>query len=323
MTNMILTHDDCRRHGDRRSGTAANDDPPSGGFTHPEQPPRLRAVLDGLSATSSLATIERREAREADPDRLKTLHGSAYVDAMLAPVLEGEIDWFDADTARTAGSPRAALLAAGGAIEATELAMNGSAQRFFVATRPPGHHAEAHKAMGFCFFGNVALAAERALELGASKVAVLDFDVHHGNGTQALLWDNPDCLFVTSQQMPLWPGTGTVEERGAHDNVINIPIDPGTASAAFTEAWKPALDRVDRLQPDLIVISAGFDAHADDPLAQLMVDEGGFADLTKQIVALAKTHSSGRVVSVLEGGYDLPALSRSVTAHATALFEGV
>ena len=323
MTNLIFTHDDCRYHGDKRPREAADDTPPPGGYTHPEQPPRLRAVLDGLSASPALAAIERKDAAEADPARLKTLHGSAYVEAMLRPVAEGEIDWFDADTARTAGSPRAALLAAGGAIEAAERVMNGAANRVFVAARPPGHHAETNKAMGFCFFGNVALAAERALELGASKVAVLDFDVHHGNGTQALLWDNPDCLVVTSQQMPLWPGTGTVEERGAHDNVINIPIDPGTGSAAFVEAWQPALYRVDQLQPDLIVISAGFDAHADDPLAQLMVDEEGFADLTARIVTLAQAHSSGRVVSVLEGGYDLPALSRSVTAHATALFEGV
>ena len=219
MTNLIFTHDDCRYHGDKRPREAADDTPPPGGYTHPEQPPRLRAVLDGLSASPALAAIERKDAAEADPARLKTLHGSAYVDAMLRPVAEGEIDWFDADTARTAGSPRAALLAAGGAIEAAERVMNGAANRVFVAARPPGHHAETNKAVGFCFFGNVALAAERALELGASKVAVLDFDVHHGNGTQALLWDNPDCLVVTSQQMPLWPGTGTVEERGAHDNV--------------------------------------------------------------------------------------------------------
>ena len=320
MANLIFTHQACALHGDVR---ASDGEAVPRGWGHPEQPLRLDAVLKGLSATDALRAIERLEPGKANPDRLKTLHGSAYVDATLRPVAEGDIDWFDADTARTAGSPRAALLAAGGAIEAAERVMSGEANRVFVATRPPGHHAEADKAMGFCFFGNVALAAERALELGASKVAVLDFDVHHGNGTQALLWDNPDCLVVTSQQMPLWPGTGTVEERGAHDNVINIPIDPGTGSAAFIEAWQPALDRVDQLQPDLIVISAGFDAHADDPLAQLMVDEAGFADLTARIVALAQAHSSGRVVSVLEGGYDLPALSRSVTAHATALFEGV
>ena len=177
--------------------------------------------------------------------------------------------------------------------------------------------------MGFCFFGNVALAANRALEMEARKVAVLDFDVHHGNGTQALLWDNPDTLFISSQQMPLWPGSGHPSETGAHDNVLNIPLAAGTTSAELVEAWKPALDRVDRLQPDLIIISAGFDAHADDPLAGLNVEEDGFADLTAQIVALADSHSRGRVVSVLEGGYDLPALSRSVTAHASALFQGV
>ena len=180
---------------------------------------------------------------------------------------------------------------------------------------------------GFCLLNHVAIGARYAL-LGPvaqlKKVCILDFDVHHGNGTQALLWDNPNTLFISSQQMPLWPGSGSADETGAHrDNVMNIPLGSGTTSAGFLEAWKPALDRVDALEPDLIVISAGFDAHADDPLAGLNVEEDGFADLTAQIVALADSHCGGRVVSVLEGGYDLPALSRSVAAHASALFQGV
>jgi acetoin utilization deacetylase AcuC-like enzyme len=321
VTNLIITHANCALHGDVRE--AGEGDTPKG-WKHPEQPARLAAVMEGLAATPTLEAIERTEAQRADTARLKTLHGSDYVDAMLQPVPVGVIDWYDEDTGRTAGSPEAALLSAGAAVKAAEVAMSESgADRVFVATRPPGHHAEQDKAMGFCFFGNIALAANRALELGAGKVAVLDFDVHHGNGTQALLWDNPDALFVSSQQMPLWPGTGEPSECGAHDNVLNIPLDPGCASAALLEAWKPALDRVDALEPGLILISAGFDAHADDPLAQLNVEEDGFHDLTAQIVALAQTHCAGRVVSVLEGGYDLPALTRSVTAHARALFEGV
>jgi len=319
--NLIFTHQACALHGDVR---ASDGEAVPRGWRHPEQPLRLEAVLQGLSATPRLATIERREPGLANPDRLKTLHGASYVDAMLAPVPGGIVDWYDADTGRTRGTPEAALLAAGASIEAAELAMsNQPTQRIFVATRPPGHHAEANRAMGFCFFGNVALAANRALETGASKVAVLDFDVHHGNGTQALLWDNPDTLFISSQQMPLWPGSGDVAETGAHNNVMNIPLAAGTDSAGLIEAWKPALARVDALEPDLIVISAGFDAHADDPLAGLNVDEEGFATLTAQIVALADSHSGGRVVSVLEGGYDLPALTRSITAHASALFQGV
>ena len=320
MTNLIFTHQACALHGDLR---ASADETSPKGWRHPEQPPRLQAVNDGLHASPTLAAIERREPAKADPDRIKTIHGAAYVDAMLQPVAPGEVDWFDADTGRTQDSPAAALYATGGAIQATEAVMDGSASRVFVATRPPGHHAEPNRAMGFCFFGNVALAAERGLELGASKVAVLDFDVHHGNGTQALLWNQPDTLFVSSQQMPLWPGTGGRDETGAHHNVLNLPVDPGADSAAFLDIWKPALEAVDRLQPDLIIISAGFDAHADDPLAGLNVDEEGFHRLTQEIVALAETHSQGRVVSVLEGGYDLPALTRSVTAHATALFQGV
>ena len=321
MSNLIITHADCALHGDVR---AASDDGQPKGWKHPEQPPRLAAVMKGLSATEALQAIARQNAPRADLSRIKSLHGANYVDAMMQPVPVGEVDWYDADTGRTHATPEAALLSAGGAIEAAEIAMtDGAARRVFVATRPPGHHAEQNKAMGFCFFGNVALAANRALEMGAGKVAVLDFDVHHGNGTQALLWDNPDTLFVTSQQMPLWPGTGSANETGAHNNVINIPLDPGTNSAQLVEAWKPALDRVDALDPGLIIISAGFDAHADDPLAGLEVQEDGFHDLTGQIVALAQSHCSGRVVSVLEGGYDLPALTRSVTAHASALFEGV
>ena len=319
MTNLIFTHEACALHGDVRSSETAE----ALGWRHPEQPARLKAVTDGLAATPALAAIERREPGKADPARIKKIHGADYVDSMLQPVQVGVVDWFDADTGRTFGSPDAALFAAGGAVQATEALMEGTAKRVFVATRPPGHHAEQNKAMGFCFFGNVGLAAERGLEMGARKVAVLDFDVHHGNGTQALLWDQPDTLFISSQQMPLWPGTGTPAEKGAHNNIMNLPVDPGSDSAAFLEVWKPALEAVDKLQPDLIVISAGFDAHADDPLAGLDVDEEGFNTLTQQIVALADTHSQGRVVSVLEGGYDLPALTRSVTAHATALFEGV
>ena len=320
MANLIFTHQDCALHGDVR---ASDGEAVPRGWGHPEQPLRLDAVLKGLSATDALRAIERLEPGKANPDRLKTLHGSAYVDAMLQPVKAGMVDWYDADTGRTAGTPDAALYAAGAAIEAAERAMAGKAKRIFVATRPPGHHAEANRAMGFCFFGNVALAANRALEMEARKVAVLDFDVHHGNGTQALLWNNPDTLFVSSQQMPLWPGSGHPDETGTHDNVLNIPLRAGTTSDELLEAWKPALERVDALQPDLIIISAGFDAHADDPLAGLNVEEDGFAALTAQIVALADSHSQGRVVSVLEGGYDLPALSRSVTAHASALFQGV
>lgn len=320
MANLIFTHQACALHGDVR---ASDGEAVPRGWGHPEQPLRLEAVLNGLSANPALSAIERLEPSRANPDRLKTLHGSSYVDAMLEPVKAGTVDWYDADTGRTAGTPDAALYAAGAAIEAAEKAMSGQAKRIFVATRPPGHHAEANRAMGFCFFGNVALAANRALEMEARKVAVLDFDVHHGNGTQALLWNNPDTLFVSSQQMPLWPGSGHPDETGAHDNVLNIPLHAGTTSDELVEAWKPALARVDALQPDLIIISAGFDAHADDPLAGLNVEEDGFAALTEQIVALADSHSQGRVVSVLEGGYDLPALSRSVTAHASALFQGV
>ena len=229
----------------------------------------------------------------------------------------------DADTHVSPGSLKAALRGVGGACHGVDLVMDGTVQNAFVAMRPPGHHAERATPMGFCMFGTVAIAARHAMEQhGLSRVAVVDFDVHHGNGTQDLLWDEKRAFFVSSHQMPLWPGTGRAGERGAHGNVLNVPLPPGTDGATFRRIYEDTvLPQLDRFAPELILVSAGFDAHQADPLAQLELTEMDFAWVTGALCDIAARHAHGRVVSVLEGGYDLEALERSVAAHVRVLME--
>jgi len=227
----------------------------------------------------------------------------------------------DADTHVSSGSWAAALRAVGAAGAAVDAVIAGEAANAFCATRPPGHHAETAKPMGFCLFGNVAIAAKRALDYhGLTRVAVVDFDVHHGNGTQDLLWNEARTLFVGSHQMPLWPGTGESDETGAHGNVLNLPLAPGTGGSGFRQTWeKHGLPELDAFAPELVLISAGFDAHADDPLAELSLREADFAWITEALCDLADAHAGGRVVSILEGGYDLNALAASTAAHVDVL----
>ena len=203
------------------------------------------------------------------------------------------------------------------------MVLGGQAANAFAAIRPPGHHAERETAMGFCLFGNAALAVKHALDHhGLSRVAVVDFDVHHGNGTQALLWDEPRALLITSQQMPLWPGSGHPDETGAHDNILNIPLPPGSDGATMRAVYRDrAFPRLRQFRPELMVISAGFDAHGDDPLAELNWQVDDFAWLTAEICAIAGEICGGRVVSTLEGGYDLNALSASARAHVQELIK--
>jgi acetoin utilization deacetylase AcuC-like enzyme len=220
------------------------------------------------------------------------------------------------------GSWEAALRAIGGAEAAVDAVISGAAANAFVAMRPPGHHAERERAMGFCLFGTVSVAAKYALDHhGLSRVAVLDFDVHHGNGTQDLLWDEPRAIFVSSHQMPLYPGTGKADETGAHGQIVNLPLRPGSGRAEMRAVWESALARVEAFAPDLVLLSAGFDAHRDDPLAGLNWTEADFAWITAAICDMAARCCGGRVVSCLEGGYDLPALAASVAAHVTVLME--
>jgi acetoin utilization deacetylase AcuC-like enzyme len=215
------------------------------------------------------------------------------------------------------------LLALGQANAALDAVIAGDLANAFCAVRPPGHHAETATVMGFCLFGTVAIVAKRALDHhGLSRVAVVDFDVHHGNGTQDLLWNEPRALFVSSHQMPLWPGTGDPSDRGAHDNVLNLPLRPGTDGATFRAVYEAQVfPRLEAFRPELVIVSAGFDAHAADPLAQLALEEEDFAWVTGRLCDIADAHAGGRLVSVLEGGYDLPALAGSVAAHLRVLME--
>ena len=299
MTGLFM-HEDCLHHVT----------PPD----HPEQVARLSRVSAVLEPVSGL---DRREAPLCDEADILLCHPAAYLDEIKhhAP---GQLD---ADTWMSDGSWQAARRAVGGAIAAVDAVLAGEMKNAFVACRPPGHHAETAKPMGFCLFGSVAIAAKHALERrGLARVAVVDFDVHHGNGTQDLLWDEARAFLATSQQVPLWPGTGLSDETGAHDNVLNVPLAPGTGGAEMRAAYEAqVLPRLEAFAPELILISAGFDAHRADPLAQLEWQTEDFTWLTERLCGVAETVCGGRVVSVLEGGYDLDALGESVAAHVAAL----
>ena len=287
---------------------------------HPECPDRLRAVLQALEHPNFVPLL-REEAPLATRDQLLLAHDAAYVDAILAMHPgDGQPIHIDGDTLMSAGSHDAILRAAGGAVAAVDAVMEGWALSAFVATRPPGHHAERARAMGFCLFANAAIAALHArARWGLERVAVLDFDVHHGNGTQDIIERDAGLFYGSSHQYPCYPGTGAATEHGV-GNVFNVGLPPGSGSAAFRAAWERVLlPAVDAFRPQLIVLSAGFDAHCDDPLAELRLVEADFAWLTGQVATTAERHCGGRIVSVLEGGYDLHALAASVAVHVRAL----
>ena len=285
---------------------------------HPERVARVESVWAALRAIDGL---DWREAPLADRAEVLRCHPESYLDRVVAAIPSDSSVSLDADTLVSPGSLEAALRGVGGCTAAVDAVLGGEAKTAFVAMRPPGHHAETETAMGFCLFGNAAIAAKRALDYhGLSRVAVLDFDVHHGNGTQDLLWDEPRTLFCSSHQMPLFPGTGSAHETGAHSNVINTPLAPMTGGAEMRRAWGDTiLPAVDDFAPELIIISAGFDAHADDPLANLNWTEDDFRWVTEAICEVADAQSEGRIVSTLEGGYDLHALASSAAIHVAAL----
>lgn len=308
MATALVSHPDCLGHAT-----------PDG---HPECADRLRAILSALDAPG-FADLLRIEAQEASREDLLRCHPAIYLDALDRVAPQDGLRAIDADTFLSPGSLRAARLAAGAVCIGVDLVVAGTVANAFAAIRPPGHHAEAKTAMGFCLHGNVALAAKRALDHhGLDRVAVLDFDVHHGNGTQALLWDDPRALFVSCHQRPLWPGTGAREETNPAGSIRNLPLRPGSDGAAFRALMEAeALPAIDAHAPDLILISAGFDAHRADPLGGLALEEADFAWITDRLCHLAQAHAGGRVVSTLEGGYDLPALAASVAAHVKVLME--
>ncbi len=299
---LLLTHAACLGH-DMGVGAA-------------ERPDRLRIVTHVLSAPE-FAALALEEAPRATEQQLARAHAPDYVRAILSVrPAEGALVRLDPDTAMSAGSAEAALRAAGAGVRAVEAVMRGQARAAFCAVRPPGHHAEPARPMGFCLFSSVVVAARHAqAACGAGRVAILDFDVHHGNGTQACVEQDASILFASSHQMPLWPGTGAADETGV-GNVINAPLPPGADGAAFRRAWEAILPRVAEFSPDLVVVSAGFDAHHRDPLANLRLEAADFGWVTREIRAVAP---QGRVVSMLEGGYDLDALAECVVEHVRAL----
>ena len=306
MTTLYYSHPACREH--------------RPGHGHPERPERLDAIRDALDAEAFQA-LERREAPAAEVVQLARAHPPAFVERVIATIPEAGFVSLDADTTVSPGSGEAALRAAGAVCAAVDAVMAGEADTAFCAVRPPGHHAERETAMGFCIFNNVAVGAEQARKIhGLRRVAAIDFDVHHGNGTQDIFWNDPDLFYASTHQMPLYPGTGAARERGVAGNIVNVPLAPFTGGTEFRAAVEgivmPALRR---FAPEMIMISAGFDAHEDDPLANLSLTGEDYAWVTETLLTLAREICQGRVVSVLEGGYSLAALAEAVPAHVRAL----
>ncbi len=289
---------------------------------HPERVARIEAIIQALN-DDKFASLERREAPLGNRAAVLRCHPEAYLARIEAAIPTDGWASLDADTHVSPGSLEAAMRGVGACVAAVDGVLDGNFANAFVAMRPPGHHAERATAMGFCLFGNAAIAAKHALDhRGLSRVAVLDFDVHHGNGTQDLLWNEPRTLFASSHQIPLYPGSGATHETGAHGNVMNVPLPPMTGGAEMRRAWGDTiLPAVADFAPELVIVSAGFDAHVADPLANLNWTAEDFEWVTQAICDVAETHSAGRVVSTLEGGYDLSALAASVAAHVGVLME--
>ncbi|SJZ85266.1 Acetoin utilization deacetylase AcuC [Enhydrobacter aerosaccus] len=291
------------------------------GEFHPECPDRLRAVMAALE-NESFALLQRATAPEATLEQMMRVHPQAYIESILAirpPA--GEVVMIDGDTGMSAGSAEAVVRAAGALVAAVDAVMTGEAETAFAAVRPPGHHASPDIPGGFCLFNNVAIGARHAqAHHGIERVAILDFDVHHGQGTQTVVEPDASLFYGSSHQYPLYPGTGTAREHGIAGNVVNVPLAANSGSAQFRAAWSERiLPQLDRFAPELLILSAGFDAHRRDPLAQLQLETDDFRWVTEELLTIADRHAKGRVVSALEGGYDFEALAASVAAHVRAL----
>jgi acetoin utilization deacetylase AcuC-like enzyme len=309
MSTLLLSHPACLNHLT-----------PAG---HPERPDRLRAIEQALE-DERFQSLARVEAPLGPLDIIAFCHPMDYIEAIRDASPSAGLVRLDADTAMSPGSFEAALRAVGGAKLAVDEIMTWKATNAFVATRPPGHHTETARPMGFCLFNNAAIAARYAQKTyGVERAAIVDFDVHHGNGSQNIFWSDKSVMYCSTHEMPLYPGTGAISERGDFNTIVNAPLSAGDGGEAFREAFESViLPRLSDFKPDIMIISAGFDAHMRDPLANLNLVEADFSWATKKLMEIADTTAKGRIVSLLEGGYDLQGLSRSVAAHVTALMHG-
>jgi len=308
---IVYTHSDC----------LAKDNGPN----HPERKERLETVLDSVKELDSL-DIDIREAPLAAPETINLVHPQSHLNAIFSMIpstgLVGVEKEPYADTFLCEHSKDAILRSCGAGIAAADDLINSNEKRIFCAVRPPGHHAEKQKAMGFCVYNNIAVGAYYLLEkYNLKKVAIIDFDVHHGNGTQDIFYDNERVLYISSHQYPYYPGSGAANEKGNKDNVLNVPLNAGTQSHEFLNAYESIFKKLKEFKPEFILLSAGFDAHKNDPLAQINLESKDYYTLTKRILSISRELCSGKVVSILEGGYDLNALKESVDYHVKSLME--
>ncbi|MDB9940642.1 histone deacetylase family protein [Candidatus Pelagibacter sp.] len=291
------------------------------GDGHPEKIDRVTVVIDNFKKLDNKDLVWKKPSR-FDRSLLEITHNSDYINFVEKSFPEKGLSFLDGDTIVSPGSKGATSDAVGSIITAIDGVQNKDFKNAFCAVRPPGHHAEKNKAMGFCIYNNVAVGANYLInKYKLKKVAIIDFDVHHGNGTQDIFYDNEKVLYISTHQYPYYPGSGTNDEKGKHNNILNIPLPAGTTSKEYLNAYEFVLKKIKEFKPQFILLSAGFDAHKDDPLAQLQLESKDFYNITKRTLELSKQYCDGKVVSILEGGYDLLALQESTEMHVKALLE--
>jgi acetoin utilization deacetylase AcuC-like enzyme len=291
------------------------------GDGHPENIDRVTVVIDNFKKLNNKNLVWKKPSK-FDRSLLETTHNSDYINFVEKSFPEKGLSFLDGDTIVSPGSKDATSDAVGSIITAIDGVQNNEFKNAFCAVRPPGHHAEKNKAMGFCIYNNVAVGANYLVDkYKLNKIAIIDFDVHHGNGTQDIFYDNEKVLYISTHQFPYYPGSGTDLEKGKHNNIFNIPLPAGTTSEEYLIAYEYVLKKITEFKPEFILLSAGFDAHKDDPLAQFQLESKDFYEITKRTLKLSKLYSDGKVVSILEGGYDLLALQESTEMHVKALLE--
>jgi len=291
------------------------------GDGHPEKIDRVTVVIDNFKKLDNKDLIWKKPSK-FDRSLLEITHNSDYINFVEKSFPEKGLSFLDGDTIVSPGSKDATSDAVGSIITAIDGVQNKNFNNAFCAVRPPGHHAKKNKAMGFCIYNNVAVGANYLInKYKLNKIAIIDFDVHHGNGTQDIFYDNEKVLYISTHQYPYYPGSGKEQERGKHNNILNIPLPAGTTSEEFLSAYEHVLKKIDEFKPQFILLSAGFDAHKDDPLAQFQLESKDFYEITRRTLMLSKLYCDGKVVSILEGGYDLMALQESTEMHVKALLE--